>query len=252
MKKLLILIVIALLTVLTVLTMVKGLSIGSLEILGIQGMKEKNEELDGEITEATKLASTDFPKALSNLETSGKELETQKQKYLDMTTVSTDSQVQQASQLTKYELEKLYIQVDEHAKAEGVNVTMEIVSSNTVSDAYNLNFTAVGSYIGVTDFIADIEDDSTLGFKIENFAMEADAESGVKATFECKDIIINGITEATTEEENTENTTENTTGNTTNSTTNSTTNTTTNSTTNNTTSNSKNSTNTTNSTNTAD
>ena len=239
MKKLLILIVIALLTVLTVLTMVKGLSIGSLEILGIQGMKEKNEELDGEITEATKLASTDFPKALSNLETSGKELETQKQKYLDMTTVSTDSQVQQASQLTKYELEKLYIQVDEHAKAEGVNVTMEIVSSNAVSDAYNLNFTAVGSYIGVTDFIADIEDDSTLGFKIENFAMEADAESGVKATFECKDIIINGITEATTEED-AENTTDNTTGNTTNSTTNNTTN----STTNNTTSNSTNSTNT--------
>ena len=62
MKKLLILIVIALLTLLTVLTMFRGLQLGGLTILGIQGMKEKNSELESEIEQATKLASTDFPK----------------------------------------------------------------------------------------------------------------------------------------------------------------------------------------------
>lgn len=243
MKKLLILIVIALLTILTLITIVKGIEIGPLEILGIQGMKEKDQNLNEKITEATKLASTDYQKALSELETSSKELETEKQKYLDMTTVSTDSQIQQASQLTKYELEKLYIQVDEHAKAEGVNVTMEITSSNSISNAYNLKFTASGSYIGVTDFIADIEDDTTLGFKIENFSMQAGSQNVVEAKFECTDIMINGIseTESTEQSEEQENTTsENTT------------NSTTNTTSSNSTSNSTNSTNTTNSTSSAD
>ena len=138
MKKLLILIVIALLTVLTLLTMLRGIQIGSLQILGIQGMKEKNEKLDEQLTQATKLASTDYPKAYSQLESSNKELQKQKQTYEDMTAVSTDSQVEQASQLTKYELEKLDIQLEGHAKSEGVDLTMAITSSNTVSDAYKM------------------------------------------------------------------------------------------------------------------
>ena len=242
MKKLLILIVIALLTVLTLLTMLRGIQIGSLQILGIQGMKEKNEELDEQITQATKLASTDYQKAYSQLESSNKELQKQKQTYEDMTAVSTDSQVEQASQLTKYELEKLDIQLEGHAKSEGVDLTMAITSSNTVSDAYNLNFTISGKYIGVTDFIADIEDDPVLGFKIENFSMVSDGADSVQATFICRDIMINGIT---TESVQTETTTDN--ENNTNST--NTTNTTGGNSTSNTTSNSTNTTNATNSSN---
>lgn len=246
MKKLLILIVIALLTVLTLMTMLRGIQIGSLQILGIQGMKEKNEKLDEQITQATKLASTDYTKAYSELVTSSKELETEKQKYEDMTAVSTDSQVEQASQLTKYELEKLDIQLEGHAKSEGVDLTMAITSSNTISDAYNLNFTVSGKYIGVTDFIADIEDDPILGFKIENFSMGSDGAESVQATFVCRDIMINGITTETVQTETVTDDTNNT--NTTNNTTNSSNNTTSNSTTSNSTSNSTNATNSSNST----
>lgn len=244
MKKLLILIVIALLTVLTLLTMIRGIQIGSIQVLGIQGMKEKNEKLDEEITQATKLASTDYERAYSQLETSNKELQEQKQAYEDMTAVSTDSQVQQASQLTKYELEKLDIQLEGHAKSEGVDLTMEITSSNTLSEAYNLNFTVSGRYIGVTDFIADIEDDPILGFKIENFAVSADGADTVQATFMCRDIMINGIT---TESVQTE--TEEVSEDGTNSTNTTTETTDTNNTTSNSTSNSTNTTNTTNTTN---
>ena len=64
MKKLLITIVIVLLTILTIITIVRGLQIGGLEILGITGMNEKNTQLDEEINQATKLASTDYPKVL--------------------------------------------------------------------------------------------------------------------------------------------------------------------------------------------
>ena len=183
---------------------------------------------------------------VQTLKKAERELETEKQKYEDMTAVSTDSQVEQASQLTKYELEKLDIQLEGHAKSEGVDLTMAITSSNTISDAYNLNFTVSGKYIGVTDFIADIEDDPILGFKIENFSMGSDGADSVQATFVCRDIMINGITTETVQTETVTDDTNNT--NTTNNTTNSSNNTTSNSTTSNSTSNSTNATNSSNST----
>ena len=53
---------------------------------------------------------------------------------------------------------------------------------------YDLNFTAEGSYIGIALFLADIQDDSFLEFKIENFQMTG--EEKLKATFVVKDIPI--------------------------------------------------------------
>ena len=67
MKKLLILIIITLVTILIIVTAINGLRIGNLEILGIRGMQEKNNELDTKIEEATRLASTDFKKAQSQV-----------------------------------------------------------------------------------------------------------------------------------------------------------------------------------------
>ena len=228
MKKLLIIIVIILLAVLTILTMFRGIEVGGLTILGIQGMKEKNSELDNEITQATKLASTDYPNAISELEESEKELKEERQKYEDMIAGSTDGQIQQASQLTKYEQEKLFIQIDGHAKSEGVEISLVASPNGTVINLdneqlylYDIDFEAIGSYIGVTDFIADIEDDETLGFKIENFTMQSNGNNQVKATFKCRDIIIDGIKQGSvTEESTTDTTTTNTnsTGNTTNTT----------------------------------
>ena len=54
---------------------------------------------------------------------------------------------------------------------------------------------ATGSYVGIEEFITGIEDDSKLGFKIENFSMKSSSENGgeVQATFVCKDITIQGI-----------------------------------------------------------
>lgn len=64
---------------------------------------------------------------------------------------------------------------------------------------YNLNFTAKGTYTGIEEFITGIEDDTKLGFKIENFSMSSSSENGnqVQATFVCKDIKIQGISDST-------------------------------------------------------
>ena len=78
----------------------------------------------------------------------------------------------------------------------------------------------------MTDFVYDIENDSTLGFKIEGFKMEPSG-SGLQASFTCTNIAINidssalpGQNTANTQnQENTGTASENTSTNTTNTTT---------------------------------
>ena len=98
-------------------------------------------------------------------------------------------------------------------------------SSAGTEDTYNLNFTVIGAYARIAEFITDIEDDSSLVFKIEEFKMLADSSSDtstLQATFVCKDVKIEGVssttstttqTETTSQNNTVDNTTTNTTAN---------------------------------------
>ena len=208
MKKLLLLIIIVLFALLTFTTIIKGIELGPIEILGIQSIKEKNEELDTAVTQATKLASTDFPSAEQSVKNNVKKLQTEKQKYEDMVTVSTESQVEEASMMEGYSNSFLWVQIGTYARREGVVMKMDFVKGeSSTENTYDLDFTVTGPYIGITHFISDIEDDSKLGFRIEQFKMTAgSSEDELQATFVCKDIKVEGIsgvtenTDATNEE----------------------------------------------------
>jgi hypothetical protein len=196
MKKLLISIIILLMLILTGFTIVKGIDIGPLKVLGILEIKDENDKLDDKVKQATKLTSTDYQKKIDDLNTAIKQLETQKNSYEDMINVSTDSQVEAANQTYNNTIDFLFVRIENHAKSEGVTMKMEVTRSSTgVNNVYNLNFTATGSYTGIEEFITGIEDDSKLGFKIEDFSMVASSQSGdqLEATFVCKDITIQGI-----------------------------------------------------------
>ena len=200
MKKLLISIIILLMLILTGFTIVKGIDIGPLKVLGILEIKDENDKLDDKVKQATKLTSTDYQKKIDDLNTAIKQLETQKNSYEDMVNVSTDSQVEAANQTYNNTIDFLFVRIENHAKSVGVTMKMEVTRSSTgVNNVYNLNFTATGSYTGIEEFITGIEDDSKLGFKIENFSMSASSESGdqLEAKFVCKDITIQGIDSTT-------------------------------------------------------
>ncbi len=216
MKKLLILILIALLLALAGIVAINGVQIGSFEILGIKGIQNSSAELDEKIQEAGKLAQKDFQQAVKDVQDNSKKLEETKQEYEEMTAISSESDVQSAAQLETYEIETLWVKLGNHATNEGATMKMDVTKgSNTTQDTYNLNFTVNGSYISITDFISDIENDDTLGFKIEEFKMSPSGSgSDLQATFVCKDIAIKEITQTTP-------TTTNNTTNGTNSTTNS-------------------------------
>lgn len=198
MKKLLILILIALVLTLTIFTLINGLSIGSFKIWGIKQIQSENAELEETVTEATKLASSTFPSKVSELNISMQKLEQEKTSYNDMVAVSDTGDVQTASQLSNYTLDFLWTTIGTHATSEGVNIDISITSGTGGKNVYNLNFTAVGSYVGISEFIRDIEDDSDLAFKIENFSMKAGSStSHLQATFVCKNIPIEGISSLT-------------------------------------------------------
>ena len=63
MKKLLLLILIALLLALSIYTVLEGISIGSLQILGMKDIRTENDNLDQTIKQAAKLAEKDYVQA---------------------------------------------------------------------------------------------------------------------------------------------------------------------------------------------
>ena len=69
MKKLLILVLITLLLILTLFIGIKGVTMGPIAILGIQGIQEKNSELDQKIQEAAKLTEKTYAQTVKRRKT---------------------------------------------------------------------------------------------------------------------------------------------------------------------------------------
>lgn len=217
MKKLLILILIALLLMLSIFLVIQGIHIGNFEILGIRDIQLKSNKLDEKIQEAAKLAEKDYKQAVSDVGTNAKKLKEEKANYDEMV-ATVDGETGTVSQIEKYEIETLWVRLGNHATSEGVVMQMDVIKGNSsLEDVYNLRFTATGSYISITDFISAIENDSMLGFKIEEFKMNpTDSGSDLQATFVCKDISIKDVTATTSNTVTDNNSDANNTNNTTN------------------------------------
>ena len=234
-RKILMGILTVLLAVLTYFTIVNGVSIGSFKALGIKGLKEEDSQIQSKVETASSLTSSQYPSKVSELNQNTKNLLSKKEEYTDLTTYSTEDQIQAANELQEYEVEYLWAEVGKYATKEGIKIKMDISNAASASQSadgrklFGLNFTAEGSYIGIALFLADLQDDSFLEFKIENFALtKGESTENLKATFIVKDIPIklNNLTsnsssdsQTTGTNNETNNTTENTANNTTNNTT---------------------------------
>lgn len=190
MRKLLIGILIIVLLVLAGFMLIDRVNIGSLEILGIEAIVDKNNELDQKILEATRLATVTYQGKLDTLNSANKQLQQEKQSYQNY--VGAEDGTGAVSQIQSYEVEYLWTKIGNYAKREGVVLKMDVAVNNAVLGTYDLNFTVTGTYVGITEFIYDIDNDSSLLFKVENFKLLPNAEDGtLVATFTCKDISIN-------------------------------------------------------------
>ena len=191
MRKILLSILTALLIFMLFMFMKNGVAIGKFKILGFQGIADANSQLTTTINTAN-TKEQEYTSTVKKLQSDVQSLARAKKEYLDLVTVSTDSEIQNALQTKNYTIEYLWSRVGNHATKEGVVVKMEVVSSSIGSAEYNnLNFTATGTYLALTNFIYDLENDSNLDFTIDNFQM-----TSKKCTFTVKNVKI--IKEKTT------------------------------------------------------
>ncbi len=206
MRKILISILIALLLTLATFIAIQGFEIGPIKVLSYTGIKNESIKLDEKIQEASKKVEKDYKNAVSTVKQNAQKLEEKQKEYEDMTLANSEQDVMLANKISKYEVEKLWTKLGTHATTEGITLKIDIISTGQTIEIqkdsiklYDLQFTANGTYISITDFISDIENDSELGFKIEEFTLipTGAATDELKATFKCKNIGITEMSNAT-------------------------------------------------------
>ena len=191
MRKILIAILLVLLIVLAYFTLFQGISLGSLDILGINGIIGLNDNLTEKINVANTKIKQDLQNKKIELSDSVDTLLEQKEKYYKLANTSTDSEIAEATTQESYSLEYLYLKVGRHGRNEGVNFRMDILTGASAdSDMKKLEFTVEGKYVGIMNFVSALEDDGNLGFRIDNFDLLPYGEN-LQATFDVNNVRVN-------------------------------------------------------------
>lgn len=188
MRKVLISIVVCLLLVGSVFVMISGVS--KLNISGIKDIDKKNNEVEETISKLSNVISVTYANTESNLKRAANTLQDSKTEYENQAILSKSAEPSYVSQLETYDIDYLWTKLGNYAKNESAVIKIDVVSGGASTNLYNLNFTVNGSYVSITDFIYDIENDSKLGFKIDDFKMKPSADGNLSATFSCKEIPI--------------------------------------------------------------
>lgn len=145
----------------------------TLKILSIKQIMNESKYLDSSIEQASILSKTNYPNAIKSLEDTNKELVRNKDEYAELINTSLEEDVKLANEIQKYDIDFLWTIVGSHATHRELQLGIEVVRSNSITqNEYDLNFTVKGEYKNISDFIKDIEDDSELNFKIEDFALQ--------------------------------------------------------------------------------
>ena len=184
MRKLLISILLILLIILAYFTIFEGISIGDFEILSTSGIVKLNDNLTTKIEEANKKIKSDLQSKETELKQNIDILLDNKESYYNLANVSTESEISRANTEETYTYEYLSIKIGRYARTEGVNLTMNVKTGDAGDEVTkNLDFTLVGQYFAIMDFISALEDDSELDFRIEDFHMTPSSEDNLQATF---------------------------------------------------------------------
>lgn len=177
MKKILISILVVLLSILTYFLVAKNVTIGKWSSSSFNDIKEANDTLNEKINLAKELSDQDYNESIEKLESAEKNMKKAKEKYESKKNYVSEDVELGVVQIKEYKIERLWIALENYAKDENVTLKLDIVDNTSQQGIYDLNVTVAGSYIGITDFIYDIEKDDTLGFKILNFKLVPTATS---------------------------------------------------------------------------
>lgn len=167
MKKILIFILIILLLTFTYFTFSKGMSLGKMKINSVKDIKNENIKLDESFNKANELVNVRYRSEVDNLENAIKQLKVAKQEYESKNIYQGENSTIKPVQLKTYTIHYLWTIIGNYRKDRGIQTLNLDLKSTSVKDVYNLEFTIQGNYIGITDFIYDLENDTELNFEIK-------------------------------------------------------------------------------------
>ena len=194
MRKLLILLLIVILTAGLAITLSSGIQLGNFHIASIEQVINENDNMDKKIEEVDAVIKNDYAAATTSLDSSLRRLQASKQNYQDKITYSTEEEIKAATETERYKIEYLWTKIGLYATKNNVimqaNVTTGDMQVNNKYYLCTISFTAIGEYINISEFIYAIENDTKLGFKIEDFSMTKYSETELQATFAIRNVAI--------------------------------------------------------------
>ena len=207
MKKILISILLILSALLTYFAVVKHISFFGWRSNNFADVKDEKINLDNQINVAKQINNQEYLSSVEGLETSIDEYKKTKLKYEAKTANISDDTEIGIVKIKNYKIERIWVILQNYAKKEKIELELNLLDT-TASNVYDLDVKLLGDYIGITDFLYDIENDDTLGFKITNFKL---LPSTVTTTTTKSDNTTSGNNNTTEENKNTNNTTTTTT-----------------------------------------
>ncbi len=184
--------VIFLLLIVLFFTMVfSGIKIGNFQILSISELKTKNDDLDSKIEKAKTLTTIDYPQSVEKLEDTYEQYNVQKDKYDELSGMA-DEDSRKMYETKQYDIGYIWRIFGKYATSRNLSISMDVKKSSG-QNLYDLNFTISGPYVNTSEFIAELENNSDLYFRIYNFKMSGSSET-VTTSFTVKDVNINPST----------------------------------------------------------
>lgn len=173
MKKILISILIILILTLAFVSLRNGVSIGFIKINSIEDVKSANDGLNNDFNIANTLANITYLEEIDKLESAITRLKSSKQEYENKNLYNKENEALTTVQIKTYTIHYLWTILGNYSKDRNLQSLNIYLKSGQGEDIYDLDFTLVGNYVGITDFIYDIENDEELNFEIQNFKISS-------------------------------------------------------------------------------
>lgn len=183
MKKILISILIILLLVLSYFALAKGIKI--FRIKNIDSIKVASQKLESDFNEANELSSITYPAEVEQLEEAIKKLKISKQEYESKNIYNSEENSLGAITVKTYKIHYLWTILGNYRKYTGVQSLNLDLKLTELNDVYDLQFTLVGPYTNIIDFLYEIENDEELNFEIQKLEIE---QYSVKTTTTVTDV----------------------------------------------------------------
>ncbi len=182
MRKILFALIAIILLIFTITVVVNGATLGNLKIWGVKELTAQNEALDTRNGELSILIGNTYSSKVKTLGESSDKMKKEKEDYEAKAVQINDKKY--SLQTDKYDIEYLWTKLGNYANDNSVVIKIDVTKGSS-KDRYDMNFIVRGRYSDVTQFIYDIENDSKIGFKIDDFDMiAADISQQIKKEIE--------------------------------------------------------------------